>query len=126
METVIGLIKRKLKGIEMSDEDITLAAEEVEQIIVNYCNIKSVPDALRFTWANMAVDILKSLNAQDGGEAVAGGPSSINMGDTSLSFSTSGSTTGHVVDLDKLILIIKNSFKSSGGLNGTRFKFILD
>lgn len=111
METVIGLIKRKLKGTEMSDEDITLAAEEVEQVIVNYCNIKSVPDALRFTWANMAVDILKSLNAQDGGEAVAGGPSSINMGDTSLSFSTSGSTTGHVVDLDKLIFNYKEQLQ---------------
>lgn len=103
MDTVIALIKRKLRGIDMTEDDIRLAAEEAQQVIINYCNIQSVPDVLRFTWANMAVDILKSLNAEDTGEAVSGGPSSINMGDTSLSFSSGGSNTGHVVDLDKLI-----------------------
>lgn len=105
---VLDLIKRKLKGIEMADEDIQLAADEAEQVILNYCNITVVPDALRFTWANMAVDILKSLNADATGEAVSGGPSSVSMGDTSLSFSSSGSNSGHVVDLDALI----NDYKS--------------
>ena len=105
---VLDLIKRKLKGIEMADEDIQLAADEAEQVILNYCNITVVPDALRFTWANMAVDILKSLNADATGEAVSGGPSSVSMGDTSLSFSSSGSNSGHMVDLDALI----NDYKS--------------
>ena len=103
MDAVIELVKRKLRGIEMSEDDIKLAVEEVQQVILNFCNISTVPEALRFTWANMAVDILKSLNAEDTGGAVSGGPASISMGDTSLSFSTGSSTTGHVVDLDNLI-----------------------
>ena len=100
---IIELIKRKAKGLEMTDDDIMLAAEETEQVIINYCNIRKVPEALRFTWANMAVDVLKSLNADQTGEAANGGPSSINMGDTSLSFSSGKSTTGHTVNLDDLI-----------------------
>mgnify|MGYP004645691157 FL=1 len=103
METIIELVKRKLRGIEMTEDDIRLAVEEAQQVILNFCNISEVPAALRFTWANMATDILKSLNAEDTGGAVSGGPASISMGDTNLSFSTSGSTTGHVVDLDNLI-----------------------
>lgn len=100
---IIELIKRKAKGLEMTDDDIRLAAEETEQVIINYCNISKVPEALRFTWANMAVDVLKSLNADQTGEAANGGPSSLNMGDTSLSFSSGTSATGHTVNLDDLI-----------------------
>jgi len=103
MEKVKTLVSHKLHDNDIPADMICLAIEEAQQVILNYCNIKQVPDALRFTWANMACDIVKSFNAAETGEPVNGAPASVNMGDTTVSVSNTQSGTGHVVDLDAFI-----------------------
>lgn len=104
MEQVKILVDHKLRGAQgISKDIIKMAIDEAEQVIKNYCNITKVPAALNFTWANMACDIVKSLNAEETGEPVNGGPASLTMGDTTVSISNTQSGSGHVVDLDGLI-----------------------
>lgn len=103
MEKVKVLVSHKLRNNDISDDIICMAIQEAEQVIKNYCNICKVPHELAFTWANMAVDIVKSLNAEETGEPVNGGPASVSMGDTTVSISNTQSGTGHVVNLDNLI-----------------------
>ena len=103
MERVKVLVSHKLRDNSISNDIICLAIQEAEQVILNYCNIKKVPAALAFTWANMACDIVKSLNATETGEPVNGAPASVSMGDTTVSVNGSQSTTGHTVELDSFI-----------------------
>lgn len=93
---VVKIIKAKNKRITdidnggLTDEEILMNIQEVEQSILNYCQIPRVPVQLNYVWANMAVDLilyniemnnkpedpLDSLDVSD--------LSSIKMGDTSI------------------------------------------
>ena len=42
----------------LTDDEIMLSMLEVEQSILNYCQIPGVPPQLNFVWANMAVDLI--------------------------------------------------------------------
>lgn len=55
---LIAIIKQKQKKVEFADEDILAALQEVEQAIKNYCSIPAVPQALKYTWCNMSIDLL--------------------------------------------------------------------
>ena len=89
--TVLEIVQAKLgeSGASLSPLSLELAIAEVEQAIKNYCSISSVPNALRFTWANMAVDLLRYELASSEGpnedeEVDMNGVSSIRMGDTTI------------------------------------------
>lgn len=55
---MVNIIKQKQKKFSVADEDIVLCLKEVEQSIKNYCSIPTVPEALKYTWCNMSVDLL--------------------------------------------------------------------
>lgn len=61
---VVKIVKAKNKRITdmdnggLSDEEILLNVQEVEQTILNYCQIPRVPVQLNFVWANMSVDLI--------------------------------------------------------------------
>lgn len=55
---LVKIIQQKYTITEFSGNDIVLALKEVEQVIKNYCMIPSVPEALKFTWCNMTIDLL--------------------------------------------------------------------
>lgn len=61
---VMKIIRAKNKRITdmehggMTDDQIMLNILEVEQSILNYCQIPGVPPQLNFVWANMAVDLI--------------------------------------------------------------------
>ena len=61
---VVKIIKAKNKRITdmghggLTDDEIMLNVLEVEQSILNYCQIPSVPPQLNFVWANMTVDLI--------------------------------------------------------------------
>ena len=57
---IVEIIKAKSKRLAAaySVDEMLAGVEEVEQVIKNYCQIPEVPYQLRFTWANMAVDLL--------------------------------------------------------------------
>ena len=61
---VVKIIKAKNKRITdmehggLTDDEIMLSVLEVEQSILNYCQIPGVPPQLNFVWANMTVDLI--------------------------------------------------------------------
>lgn len=61
---VVKIIKSKNKRITdmehggLTDDEIMLNVLEVEQSILNYCQIPGVPPQLNFVWANMTVDLI--------------------------------------------------------------------
>lgn len=117
--TVIEIAKSKLKNIYIPDEEIQIALDEVEQVILNYCNIYVVPEELFYTWANMAVDLIRFQFVRSGGDlegdkTVDGVPSgmniiSVSVGDTTTKFEESSGVgamalSSHVRLLDTLVL----------------------
>lgn len=93
---VMKIIKAKNKRITdmehggLTDDQIMLNMLEVEQSILNYCQIPGVPPQLNFVWANMAVDlILYNIEMNNTPEDPLDGLdvsdlSSIKVGDTSV------------------------------------------
>ena len=55
---LVKIIKQKYKKVEFTDDDILLCLQEVEQAIKNYCSIPEIPEALKYTWCNMSIDLL--------------------------------------------------------------------
>jgi len=57
--TVFEIVSAKLNNEAITELDINMAIDEVGEEIKNYCNIDIIPDGLRYTWANMAIDLAK-------------------------------------------------------------------
>ena len=115
--TVLEIVQAKLgeSGASLSPLSLELAIAEVEQAIKNYCSIGSVPDALRFTWANMAVDLLRyelasSEGPNDDEEVDMNGVSSIRMGDTTINLGGGANSSygrainSHKANLDDIVM----------------------
>ena len=114
--TVLEIVQAKLgeSDASLSPLSLELAIAEVEQAIKNYCSISSVPDALHFTWANMAVDLLRYELASSEGpnedeEIDVGSVSSIRMGDTTINLGSANGSYGrainsHKVNLDEIVM----------------------
>lgn len=88
------IISNKLSET-INDIDIEMSIEEVEQYVLNYCMISSVPYALRFVMANMVVDLLNyqyykktksdtPSGSGDTGVVGIGNISNIKIGDTEV------------------------------------------
>lgn len=123
--TITEIAKSKLKNVDVSDDEIQIALDEVEQVILNYCNIYEVPEALNYTWANMAVDLIRFQFATNNSDSGLGGGtdedgvpigmsiSSISVGDTTTSFKSASKTDisnnskalgSHIPALDGLVM----------------------
>lgn len=115
--TVLEIVQAKLgeSGASLSPLSLELAIAEVEQAIKNYCSISSVPDALRFTWANMAVDLLRyelasSEGPDEDAEVDMSGVSSIRMGDTTINLGGGANSSygrainSHKANLDDIVM----------------------
>jgi hypothetical protein len=98
MTSVREILIRKLDGLPFTEGQLDTALEEVEQCIKTYCNISAVPDALRFTWANMAADILRAAAGVSAG-IPANEIASIAVGDVTVTRKRSAA-----LDLDDLVL----------------------
>lgn len=93
---VVKIIKAKNKRITnmenggLNDEEILLNVKEVEQTILNYCQIPRVPPQLHYVWANMSVDLILYLietnnTPEDPLDALdVSDLSSVKVGDTSI------------------------------------------
>ncbi len=57
--TVFEIVSAKLNNEAITELDINMAIDEVGEEIKNYCNIDIIPDGLKYTWANMAIDLAK-------------------------------------------------------------------
>ena len=120
---VVKIIKAKNRRITdrenggLSDDDILLNVREVEQSILNYCQIPQVPPQLHFVWANMSVDlILYSIEMNNMPEDPLDGLdvsdlSSVKVGDTSVfigdkyrSNMRSRTLQSHNANLDEIVM----------------------
>ena len=63
----LEVIQAKLQNynIQWAEPNITMVLEEVDQFIKNYCQINSIPKELLFIRANLTVDYIRYLNAND-------------------------------------------------------------
>jgi hypothetical protein len=124
VQEALAILKRKVRTADGIDDcDYKLAIEEAEQAILNYCNIDTVPLALKFTLANMAADVLKFTLAttisevENSSETIpdvdVSQISSITIGDVKLdlggnkSNETYVATKAHTLDLDSLTMNYK-------------------
>lgn len=91
MAKVLDIIKAKIPADKFTDVEITMAMEEAEYQIRNYCNLPkprfNIPIQLNYVWANMAVDSLfEADKMRNPGSAVGGALGSVKMGDTNFTF----------------------------------------
>lgn len=120
---VMKLVKAKNKRIAdmenggLDDENILLNVKEVEQTILNYCQIPRVPPQLHFVWANMSVDLIlyliemnntpeDPLDALDVSDlsSVKVGDTSVYVGDKYRSNLRSRILQTHNANLDELVM----------------------
>ena len=114
---LVKIIKQKQKKVTFTDDDILACLKEVEQEIKNYCSIPAVPEALRYTWCNMSVDLLlynHEVNTTPNDVLEAFDPSdvsTIKIGDTSISLgdkyrnnARSRTLQSHNANLDAIVM----------------------
>lgn len=120
---VSKIVKAKNKRITdivnggLDDEAILLNVREVEQTILNYCQIPQVPPQLHFVWANMSVDLIlyliemnnKPEDPMDGLDvsdlsSIKVGDTSVYIGDKYRSNQRSRTLQSHTSNLDELVM----------------------
>lgn len=111
--TVLEIINLKIVDATIAEPEKALAIGEVEQVIKNYCNLDRVPEALKYTWANMAVDLIKYNHESNNGggdmAADAADVSSIKVGDTQIQLGGGSSSRAKVLNshrpnLDQIVM----------------------
>lgn len=120
---IVKIIKAKNKRITnmekggLTDEEILMNVKEVEQTILNYCQIPSVPTQLNYVWANMTVDLilyyiemnntpedpLDGLDVSDL-SSIKVGDTSVYVGDKYRSSLRSRTLQSHNANLDELVM----------------------
>lgn len=120
---VVKIVKAKNKRITdtsnggLADDDILLNVKEVEQSILNYCQIPRVPPQLNYVWANMSVDLIlyhiemnnkpeDPLDALDVSDlsSVKVGDTSVYIGDKYRSNARSRILQSHNANLDEIVM----------------------
>ena len=116
--TALEIVNIKLEALDLtsySDAMKNLLLDEVEQSILNYCNITEVPDGLTFTWANMTLDYIRyehELSTSDSDADIdIDSVDSVKVGDTSLSLKGGNTNSirskvlnSHSTNLDSIVL----------------------
>lgn len=92
---------RSLLGITTMDKDTVLqfVLDDVEETILNYCNLDTIPKGLVKTAYRMATDLYRSEGF--GQEAIESGVSSISEGGATVSFKSSNYDTSFTSSLLK-------------------------
>lgn len=89
---VLYIVKSKILEPKPADDVLLVLIGEVEQTILNYCNLQSVPPQLNYVHANMVVDLLHyqtKANSEEEQTSV----SSIKEGDVTVQFGAVVETT---------------------------------
>lgn len=113
--TVNEIVRAKIKNEAITELDIQLAINEVEEVIKNYCNIDTIPDALKFTWANMSVDLVRyqyesNISADDVLAGIdASDVSNLKIGDTQIALQGNNSERSKILkshrpNLDQIVM----------------------
>lgn len=124
--TVLEIVQMKIKDDLILEEDMLLAIDEVGQVIKNYCNISVIPEELKYTWANMAVDLLLYTNVSRADFDTSGdnetigindiqkielGDTELWLGNTSRTTKTSKALESHSANLDRITMEYKSQLQ---------------
>ena len=92
---------RSLLGITTTDKDDVLqfVLDDVEETVLNYCNLDTLPKGLVKTAYRMAMDLYRAESF--GQEAIESGVSSISEGGATVSFKSSNYDTSFTSSLLK-------------------------
>ena len=92
---------RSLLGITTTDKDEVLqfVLDDVEETVLNYCNLDTIPKGLVKTAYRMAMDLYRAEGF--GQEAIESGVSSISEGGATVSFKSSNYDTSFISSLLK-------------------------
>lgn len=101
-----------LLGDEANEPVARFAADSVTEMVLNYCNIKTVPPGLKYTVARMAMDMYRYELSED--NVSIQGVSSVNVGDTSVSFGSSSEKELYLSGLIKDYKKQLNSYRRVG------------
>ncbi len=71
-------------GENAADEEVKFAAATAEEYIKNYCRVENVPEGLKYTALNMAVDFLRARKLAEND-----GVKKIEEGDVAVTFEES-------------------------------------
>ena len=113
--TVLQILQTRFDS-NTKQETIELAIEEVEYVVKNYCNIDTIPEALKFTLANMTEDLIRYRIASDTSQQGSGSIDnsqihSLKIGDTTVTLGDGNSASrdlkSHTPDVDTVIMNYK-------------------
>ena len=129
---VTDIVKVKLGADTPSEPLLKITVDEIEQTILNYCNINEIPKELTYTFANMVVDLFRyedefikatTISAEGEEEEVepdvnTGNINSIRVGDTTITFGSGSDTSiynknlrSHQANLDTVVLDYESQLK---------------
>lgn len=129
---VTDIVKVKLGADTPSEPLLKITVDEIEQTILNYCNINEIPKELTYTFANMVVDLfryedefIKATTVPVEGEEEEAKPdvntgniNSIRVGDTTITFGSGSDTSiynknlrSHQANLDTVVLDYESQLK---------------
>lgn len=129
---VTDIVKVKLGADTPSEPLLKITVDEIEQTILNYCNINEIPKELTYTFANMVVDLFRyedefikaTIVSVEGEEEEAepdvntGNINSIRVGDTTITFGSGSDTSiynknlrSHQANLDTVVLDYESQLK---------------
>lgn len=129
---VTDIVKVKLGADTPSEPLLKITVDEIEQTILNYCNINEIPKELTYTFANMVVDLfryedefIKATTVFVEGEEEEAEPdvntgniNSIRVGDTTITFGSGSDTSiynknlrSHQANLDTVVLDYESQLK---------------
>lgn len=129
---VMDIVKVKLGADTPSEPLLKITVDEIEQTILNYCNINEIPKELTYTFANMVVDLfryedefIKATTVSVEGEEKEAEPdvntgniNSIRVGDTTITFGSGSDTSiynknlrSHQANLDTVVLDYESQLK---------------
>lgn len=96
---VIELVKSRLQLLDSAhDALIGSYVQELEQRILNHCNVAEVPDRLKFVWASMVIDVLKVKHPTIPEiEAALGVTAETKIGDTTTKITTNKTSIDSIV-----------------------------
>lgn len=121
--TVIEIINIKLGDLQVDTNIKLLAVNEVETAIKNYCNLDTVPEELKYIWADMCVDLIRYQyvagdTSSDDSEIGNSDISSVKVGDTTVNVGQGSPTNrtklalqSHKPNLDNVVMNYKQQLQ---------------
>lgn len=113
IEEALEVLKVSLgANFSMSDAELIINLKKVEQKILNYCNINTIPNALLYIWAEITEDLVRYLDTVKKNSTAEGldqfkmtDVSKIKVGDTDIALGGSDSASSNIAKAHTLAVI---------------------